>query len=218
MGTILALDVASTTGICYGDPANGAPTFLHEKFTKPGESADYLDALTAGRRAQKWFLDFVRVANPELVVIEAPVSAHALAGQTSEWSTQLKFTLLASLGVTAMLWGLPVRLGKINTVRKHFIGEGRTLAQTINGKKIGGGELAKRKCFAVCQAIGWTPHTHDEADAGALFHYQAHLMSPGSVPRVDPLFLQNLEIDLSGSPRRKLREAKPTNFREGDAF
>jgi hypothetical protein len=167
-GLIIALDIASRTGIAEGRPGE-KPRLYSEVFRQDGD--DYED--TFGR-AVAWM---ARRLVAEGIVVEAPISSGQI-GETNHDALIITKGLWAAMCGFARARRVMVRRVAVSTVRKHFLGRGDVPK-----------ERAKHEAKRVCQALGWEPPNLDAADAGALFHWAAHQWNPQATPKVDPLFL-----------------------------
>lgn len=161
MKSILALDVATTTGWAFGRvgdrPLSGATTFGR----KNGCEEDiWFDAL-------KFINDRLIVLQPDMVAIEAPMQG----GKSSQASIGLLLGLQAVIR-TAVRARRPsiAHLVHCQSARKFFIGHGN-----LPGKE------AKQRVKDRCVAIGWLTvedATFDKADALCVWAFAAGLADP----------------------------------------
>jgi hypothetical protein len=153
---ILALDLASTTGWAFGPPGS-QPHFGHEMFMRGDRAAAY-------RRFRGWLDTWLAGTPPDLIVFEASV------GQFKRGATNIETTkLLIGLCEHLEEWALDrveLREATVSQVRCHFIGANLRAA------------IAKPKTVERCREMGWMVDTTDEADACALWDYQACFVDP----------------------------------------
>lgn len=175
---ILALDIASRTGICEGSPG-AKPVIYHQDFLKDHESGkgfDHLDKMAS--RAIVWMAERLQASLVRVVTIEAPPPEQALQGQTNARATAIKMMLVGALAGTAAARGVQVRYRNIGQVRKFFIGKGNLA-----------GDIAKPRVKRVCELLGWDPENYDQADSAALWAYECSVLAPTRCARPEPLFL-----------------------------
>lgn len=171
-GTIMALDIASSMGLCVGRPGE-KPRFEVIRLAKKDD-----EPLDVFGRAVGWAAERFMVEKPDRLYIEAPTQSLAMGGKTNARTILILYGLYAAIGGIARRKGIMVREGKVQTIRKHFIGHG-------NMK----GPDAKRKVAEVCRMLGWEPPNHDAADSGALWHWACAQLAPKATPLVDPISL-----------------------------
>jgi len=157
---VLALDVATSTGWCFGATSENMPHYGSIRFAEPGATLGQIMAGGLG-----WFVDFVKVNQPDLIVCEAS-NAHHMAGKTT-----LK-TIQVLIGLPAMFEGLAWRLG-IKDVREVTTKECRDYFIGSNPRR----DVAKPMVIAKCRALGYEPQDDDAADAISLWEYQRHLLN-----------------------------------------
>jgi len=175
---LLALDVASNTGVCWGIPGL-APQFMSQKFTRDGESSSMDGVASAASRAMLWLIEFLKVEKIEAAVIEAPIPERALGAHSNAWSTALKYALIGSLSGVLRGKSIPIRFANIQGIRKNFLGHGNLP-----------GEVAKKETMRFCIAAGWSPKNLDESDAGAAWHFECMKRFPRESQLIDPIALR----------------------------
>lgn len=170
-GTVLALDLATTTGWCHGVPG-ATPECGHIRFTKPGTSR------AETYRAYRNWLDDAwggREVIPDLIVYESPAVGMQMQGKTNIDTLKL----LSGLAEHLEEWchgKCELREATVAQVRSHFIGS--------NMKA----KIAKPLAFERCQELGWPVTTTDESDACALWDYQICWLRPDLADRTTRLF------------------------------
>lgn len=163
---VLALDLATVTGWAWGVD-HEAPRY---GLWRLGDDPNL------GRRCSclaNFIEDFCALQKPEMIVFEAPVAKM----QTSARS------LIYLAGVVEMMGyeqGIPVREEPPQVSRKLILGRGSFFAKDAGGKTLrrANGKMiseTKNTVMAWAQSRGWTPETHDVADALCLLEY-AHTM------------------------------------------
>lgn len=188
--TVLALDVASRTGVAWGR-IGATPRFMTVKLTREGESSSMDGVAEAAARAIQWLADFTRVERIDRAVIEAPVPEAALGQATNAWSTALKFALVGSFSGALKLRSVEVRFANIQAVRKFFIGKGNVR-----------GDLAKPEVMRICQALGWSPANTDEGDAAATWLFECSRVAPRLAQACDPISLRIVPGQFDKAKRR----------------
>lgn len=165
---IVALDLATTTGIAIGDTA-GKPVGQTEQLGDVGG--------LHGRRfayAMRLTSDLIRDHKPDLVVIEEPI-ANGPVGDRNR--------LMMAMGLRGVVFAAcsvrKVRVAEysVNTVRKHFIGNGFIRS-----------EPAKKATFERCVRLGWKPANFDEADAMAVWDLARSHYAKVTTPTPNGLF------------------------------
>lgn len=168
-GKILALDVATRTGVAEGRPGE-VPRLQTVDF----RAGDDLSMLYAN--ATTWLATKLRDDQPDLVVIERVVPPSGAMGHTNHDTTMI------SIGTFAIMCGIVrcknVRLeyAPINTWRKHFLGHGRLP-----------GAQAKRQAQQRCALLGWDAPDHNAAEAGGIWDWACQTFM-GRIPTELHLF------------------------------
>lgn len=158
MTRILAIDLAGKAGVCDWKVGE-KPTFYTIQIG--AEDEEGFDAWRRKSvRAMRWIASRLQVNDIDDVVIEAPRQGGW--GDTNANTTASTFILLGAILGPVGLRSVTCSPGKVQTVRKHFIGHG-------NLRK----EVAKPRVRQTCEAIGWSVKNYDESDAGALAHWRA---------------------------------------------
>lgn len=161
---ILALDLAESTGYCYGGPDSPAPKF--GTLVLPGTSPLMLDRSLMV--LHDWIVPFCKITGVRVVAIEAPW----INSMRDEHNVSAGFYLVGAARLAASHAGaLPV-LGRVQTVRKDFIGHGNLPR-----------DEAKAAANARCHQLGWAPKNLDEADSGALWYWAMVRSYPKWQPR-----------------------------------
>ncbi|MCO8017520.1 crossover junction endodeoxyribonuclease RuvC [Brevundimonas diminuta] len=159
---IMALDLATQTGLCIGAP-DARPALSH--FRLPSTGTDVGLFLSAW---EDWLRPQVREVGPSLIVFEAPI----LAGQTQIATTR---KLQGMAGVTEMVAhraGIECAEVATSQVKKALTGNGRA---------------EKPAMMAACRAYGFDPKTSDEADAFGIWLCAVRFRHPSHAWRWEPL-------------------------------
>lgn len=170
---MLALDLASVSGWCCGEPG-GEPAHGSHRFASAGASHE---AIFAG--AIRWINEKLNTFEPTTVVWEAPMPTSFNRGRTTSDVTTILYGLPAVIGAVAFLRGIyDIRKAETRDVRNHFIG--------CNPKRA----KAKPMVMRQCRAMGWDVADDNEADAIATWHFMCSLIEPKLALRPTPLFGQ----------------------------
>lgn len=164
---ILALDVATNTGVCVGssDAAPRAWTVNLGEAPKHGRlSKADKEKLDAKRFSNVLQLTHGLIAKnePDLIVIEAPIG-----GQEAN---AYLIGLVACIRGCAANRGVNCITAHESTVRKHFLGKAYRAAD-FPMKKAQAKLAIKRMVADRCRLLKWDPETLDEADAMALWDW-----------------------------------------------
>ncbi len=144
--SILALDLASTTGWCWGEP--GQRPWLDSVQLAPGGSV--------GERCcalVDWLDDSSQTFRPDLIVFEAPLPRGQHSGIQAG---RIALGLAAACEMFGVRKAIRCTEGNVNQARKHVLGRGNA---------------TKDDAVAACRAAGLTPSTHDAADAWVLWRF-----------------------------------------------
>jgi hypothetical protein len=151
-----ALDLAKQSGICWGEPF-GRPSF--DTWQLGG------GALARGMRGEALMRHLVRwiaEVKPDLVFIEAPLSASAGKDRGTSIDTSIALQGYIMIAETVCYTRkVPTKLIERQDALRHFTGRAR---YSVKGQ-------AKKACMARCCQLRWQPGNEDEADAGALWHF-----------------------------------------------
>lgn len=163
-GSILALDLAETTGWAIASPGAIAAWPLASgallKNAGPMEGvlcgSQKLSAIK-GRHGIiyvscfRWLQDMIKVYAPSLIVVEAPIPQHK-----SQESARRALGLSAIVDMIAEAKNINILEAHVSTVRKHFAGSGHA---------------KKDEVLDLCRSRGWKPKDHNAADALAVLDF-----------------------------------------------
>lgn len=164
---IMALDPASTTGVCIGEP--GQSPRLFSKAFKRDETDDPKDVF---RRATRWLAEHLQTERIDHLAIEAPFPSQNFA------TSMISLGLFGIFTGIAGCKGIQIKLVQISSWRKYFLSNGRLSK-----------EQAKRQSMQVCEAMGWKADGHDSAEAAGIWSWAVTQIAPSLAPRVEPIFL-----------------------------
>lgn len=170
-GKILALDVATKTGVAEGRPGE-VPRLKTINFR--GKDKDDLTELYG--YATLWMATKLRDNPPDLVVIEKPVPPSAAFGHTNADTTLITIGLFAIFCGIVHCKSIRLEIAPISTWRKHFIGKGNH-----------NGVIAKRLSLERCALLGWEAEDHNAAEAGGIWDW-AGATFMGRIPEALHLF------------------------------
>jgi Holliday junction resolvasome RuvABC endonuclease subunit len=167
--TLLALDIAGLCGWALGGPADGAPrtgTWLLHGLDDYG-----LDRSLA--TLHETVREFCRCHSVEIVAIEAPMIPHNRSSHTAV----ALISLVAVARAAAHRHGSRLLLAHVQTVRKHFCGEGRP-------------DNPKLAVMERCRLLGWSAADDNCADAAALWCWAMSKSYPRWSPKGTPMFAE----------------------------
>lgn len=180
--SMLALDVATTTGWAFGPIAiDGRPTLSgHIRFGREGAS----DAET-WKRALIWLTEQIGVLNPTVVALEAPINSANPAGGSNAQTLGRLIGLQAVLRtVVEIKLASSAKLIHVQSARKLFIGKGN-----LPGKE------AKKLVQQRCIDLGWLPPDEaqpDRADACCVWAKAVADLCPGFAASLTPVGTSNV--------------------------
>lgn len=172
--TLLALDVATTTGFAWG-PIDGVPKADCIRFGGKDPLDD--DVWVA---ALRWLHDFIKTLQPDVIALEAPIMSSSPAGGSNP-RTQLRLVGLQAVLRTVVMVHMPrpAKLVHVQSARKFFIGHGNKPGAEAK-------QLVKRRCVD----LGWISEeaaTFDKCDAMCVWAKAAGDLSPVFAANFTPL-------------------------------
>lgn len=149
MTKILAFDLATATGVAFGQPGQ-VPTCFSERLGGAGadQAIRFAQALHMTQRLIKGYA-------PDVIALEAPLAA---GGGGAQSRAELAMGIRGCVIGMARHLRVPTVQFAVPTIRKHFVGHGR-LKRTE----------AKRATIKRCSQLGWSVANDNEADAAALW-------------------------------------------------
>lgn len=170
-GKIIALDIATTVGFAIDGPEEWKPLTGTVRFAADGD--DFGRAYVG---FEKWLTDLIGVQKPDIMAFEAPLIVGGPRGTTRPTNAntvRLLFGLAAVAEMVGSRAGLRVFECHIQTVRRHFVGNGR---------------CQKPEVRARCKLLGWDVQSNDAADAAAIWDFARSQFRPSAAHRTTPLF------------------------------
>lgn len=160
-GSILAIDLASKTGLAEGRPGE-KPRLRTIEFAPGGDVFDFYGALTA------WMATKLRDNPPDLIAIEEPIAPSAIKGHTSHDTTMKTIGGFAIIVGIIKCKNIPFEPVRVATWRKHFIGSG--VLASIDDRDARRKE-GKRMVIHRCRLLGWAPEDDNQADAAGIWDW-----------------------------------------------
>lgn len=153
---IVALDIASVTGVAVGCPNSSPQCWSVDLGKKLSEEQRFSKALVMTHSV-------IAEHKPDLIAIEAavggPKTSHFLVG------------LLACVRGCAANRGVPAEVYAIGAIRKHFTGRVWTVKDFPHLKHAAAKAAIKQQVIDRCHLLGWSPQDDNAADALALLDY-----------------------------------------------
>jgi hypothetical protein len=168
-GKILALDVATKTGV-----AEGCPGEVPRLQTIDFRGDDGLTGLYG--RATLWMATKIRDDKPDLVAIEQPVPPSSAWGKTNHQTSMITIGLFGIMCGIVHCKNIRLEIAPIQTWRRHFIGKGNHP-----------GTIAKDLALQRCDLIGWEAPDHNAAEAAGIWDW-AGATFMGKIPEALHLF------------------------------
>ena len=189
---ILALDIATTTGVCEGRSGE-IPRMYTMRFGNPGDDHEEVFA-----RALRWIAERLLVDRPDAIYVEAPVNPGAFVGRYDEEKGRVAMTTNPETTIRLMgLWAIMAAAAKVKGIRY-----GRVHVQTARKLFIGAGNLrgveAKRRCFELCKLLGWDAHNRDESDSACVWNWGVAQVAPNLAPIVTPMMQASIANRIGG--------------------
>lgn len=168
---ILALDIATNTGGCFGSADARVPLFMSQRFAVTGQSFG-----PAFLKFDRWLDDLITVHAPDVLAFEAPLVQAGRGGAKVKTNVQTVRLLMGLASVADMVGarrGLRTFEANVATIKKSFTGSGRADKDAM-----------KR----MARARGWPIKNDHEADAGALWAYAVACFAPDRAAAQTALF------------------------------
>lgn len=169
---VLALDLATVTGFCCGEPGKDFPHYGSVRFGSDGCSRKALFG-----SALRWLNEFLATHRPTVVSFEEPLHFGLRRGRSQAGNDELAYGLPAIVQAVCFLRAIyDVEQRRTIDIRRHFLGD--------NPKR----EIAKRETIERCRSLGFTVTDDNAADAVALWFYECAKIDPKTALRTSPLF------------------------------
>jgi hypothetical protein len=178
MKSVLALDLAKSTGWAFGSPG-GKPLSGVQKLGRPDSSRG-----TAFFNLRTWLNEQISVLQPDYICFEAPLVQ--IAGDRGNKADVPRMliglaAIVEEVAYSRKLFGNRVFDGHAQTCRKHFIGSGNLK-----------GTVAKPLVARKCLDLGWVDKggakQFDRCDALCVWSWAAHKIDPDAFNSMTPLF------------------------------
>lgn len=165
-GGILAVDLSTLTGWCYGSASGNAPEW--GVWRLPGMK-------NLGRcwvELQNKLEDFMSVTRPALLVFATPLAAN---------QTTARLLLGLAAHAESSAYRLKVQTAEVteSTARKEVLGRGSFTVRDADGVPIRGegSKVAKAMALDWCQRQGWDVADHNAADACVVWEYARRVLA-----------------------------------------
>ena len=174
MASVLALDIATTTGFAFGPVGSAAPATALEASAGAADPQPLSGTKRIGSKGtpdgdfyaayERWLMDMISVNSPDMIVYEAP-----FVGSGKHINTAKRLLGLAAITEKiASQKGVKIFDAHNATVRKHFCGRGSAPRKDL-----------KRMVQEECDRRGWKYSDDNEADALALWDFSKACLAGG---------------------------------------
>ncbi len=171
---ILALDVATKTGVCVGVPGANRPRAWTVDLGKSPIQRKLSNALVMTQ-------GLITAHKPDLIVIEAPIGGQKVNASLIK--------MVGCIEGCAFNRGVKTHSVSLATVRKRFLGKAFTKRDFPHLSEKDARVAVKRLVVDRCRLIGWEPENDDEADAMALWDWgMAEMVKSYQTPPPGGLF------------------------------
>ncbi len=161
---IVALDIATTTGVCVGESGAAPAAWTVNLGQGHSEEVRFSNALRLA-----WNL--IEKNAPDLVVIEAAIGG--------KFASAFLIGLVACVRGTCRLKGVKCETVTSATVRKHFLGKALSKKHFPHLKPAAATKAIKQEVIDRCRIFGWEPENGDEADAMAIWDWACAVYARG---------------------------------------
>jgi hypothetical protein len=153
---IIALDIATATGVAVGEPGSAPRVWTEDLGKRAPDEARFSKAL--------WLTNKLIVEHkPSLIAVEA-----AIGGRDA---SPYLIGLLACVRGCAFNRGVPVKVYHRSSILKHFVGKALTARDFPGLAKAKAKFAIKEAVIARCRLLGWEVADDNAADAAALWDY-----------------------------------------------
>lgn len=160
---IVALDVATKTGICVGD-SGAEPRAWSVNLGEPPDDRRFSQALQLTQ-------SLIAEHSPDLIVAEAAIGGPKASAYL--------IGLIACVRGCAWNRGVRFELAHLSAVRKHFVGKALTTKHYPHLTQAAAKRAIKVEVMRRCHLVGWKPDTDDEADAMATWDWACATFAKG---------------------------------------
>lgn len=159
---ILAMDIATHTGIAVGD-SRGSPRAWSVDLGNPPDDRRFSNVLRLTH-------DLIEQHAPDLIVVEAPVGGPKASAYL--------IGLVACVRGCAFNRNVRCEVAHLGTVRKHFLGKSLSVKHYPHLKAAAAKKAIKGEVMQRCRLLGWPVDSDDEADALAIFDWSCATFAP----------------------------------------
>lgn len=170
---VLALDIATQTGIAIGDVGGAPKCYSVDLGKKDSHDVRFSRLLRMVDR-------LIREEKPDYIAVEAPIGGPQ--------ASAFLIGLVAIVRAVSAARGVPCEDLHIGSVRKHFLGKVPTTRGMAAKDKRAAVAAIKGLIVARCRSLGWNVPDHDSADAAACFDFACSSLSPAHGAMTSPLF------------------------------
>lgn len=168
---ILALDLATDTGFCRGQPGAKELDFGCIRFKKRDETMEVaFDAFST------WLANHLLEDAPSLVIFEAPALPFQMRGNTTYMTLRYTYGLAAICELVCKKFDVRCEEAKVSDIRHYCLGR--------NPRS----KIAKELVIQRAAEWGHVTDDHNAADAIMLHAYKAALINPAIALSTAPLF------------------------------
>lgn len=165
--TVVAMDVATTTGLAVGVPGRPPKAW----------SVDLGKALSHDRRFSNVLVlthGLIERHKPRLIAIEAPIGGRD--------ASALLIGYVACIRGCAANRGVPVETYPSSSIRKHFLGRALAKRDFPSLSSAAATKAIKQAVMDRCRLLGWDAPDADAADAAALFDFACACLGAQTTP------------------------------------
>lgn len=154
---VVALDIASVTGVAVGSPGRSPKAWSVELGKVRGsEDARFSKALVLTH-------ELIERHRPDLIAVEAAIGG--------KFASAFLIGVVACVRGVAANRGVPVRSYTSGSVRKHFLGRALAKRDFPSLKPAAATRAIKGEVIARCRLLGWEVADDNAADACALWDF-----------------------------------------------
>lgn len=159
---VLAMDVATTTGLCVGQSGADPRAWV----VNLGEAPDDRRFSNVLRLTH----ELIEKNHPDLIVVEAPIGGPRASAYL--------IGLVACVRGCAFNRNVRCEVAHLGTVRKHFLGKSLSVKHFPHLKPAAAKKAMKDEVVQRCRLLGWNPQDDNEADAYAIWDWACAVYAP----------------------------------------
>lgn len=183
---ILALDIATVTGMAFGIPGGEPEYNFHRMATKDSTDDEAVAEMI------RWLNGLFKQYQPTHFYREATLPSSGMGKKTTHATSTRLISLHRAAGGVATLLGIPRNKRRDvypQTHRKFFVGTARP-------------ENPKQATINRCKEMGWAPQDDNVADALAIWSFGCAELVPETALNMSPLF------GPKGKPREPVEDTR----------